>query len=140
LWVRIAAGAFLIASLLSMLLPRVLNPTWTEGVPADQLPSAFGFITLGLLLVWCVARSRIEVSGDEVLIVNPWGTKKLSKADIVRVEPGPFGVDFRTEEQRIVGFAVQATAVFTGDRPRWVDIAEVLTGRTPDWQATDYGD
>jgi hypothetical protein len=140
LWGRIAAVTFLIGNLWSMLYPQALNPSWTDGVPPDELPPALGFILLALALVWCVARSRIEVSADEVLVVNPWGTTKLRKTDVIEVRPGPFGVEFHTERRRTIGLAVQATALYVGDRPRWVEIAELVTGRTPEWQDSDPDD
>lgn len=136
LWVRMSATAFLVVIVLSILFPQVLNPAWTEGTPPDQLPFAYGFLALALVLVWCTIHSRIEVSGDEIIVVNPWGTRRLATADVVEVRSGPFGVEFLTEQRRVIGLAVQTTDSFVGDRPRWVDLAQLVTGVTPHWQET----
>ena len=134
LWVRVAAGAFLVVVVLSILFPQVLNPAWAEGTPSDQVPFAYGFLALALVLVWCTIRSRVEVTRDEMIVVNPWVTRRLAKGDVVEVRPGPFGVELLTEERRVVCLAVQTTGSFAGDRPRWVDVAELVTGETPDWR------
>jgi hypothetical protein len=46
-------------------------------------------------------------------------------------------VELLTRDQRHVAFAVPCTDVYIGARPRWVDIAEAITGYEPEGWETD---
>jgi hypothetical protein len=138
LWVRMAAVIALLSLAAMIAVPQAFNPDWTQGLPSDQLPWAIGMIGLAGLFVWCVWTARVEVDSVEVRVIHPWGVRRIPTTDIEEVRPGRLGVEFLDRHgNKTVGFAVQATAAFSGQRPRWVDIAEVVTGTVPDWQGDD---
>lgn len=140
LWVRIAAVVALLGLAAMIAVPWASNPDWTQGLPSDQLPWAIGMIGLAGLLAWCAWTARVEVDPVEVRVIHPWGVRRIPMADIEEVRPGPLGVEFLDRHgNKTVGLAVQTTAVFSSQRPRWVDIAELVTGTVPDWNCDDDG-
>jgi hypothetical protein len=121
----------------TLLYPQVLNPDWTDGTPETELRWLAGLVASTSLVAVAAWVSSIRVGPVDVRVVNPWGTLRLPRSEIVAVRPGPFGVELLTHEQRHVAFAVQCTVGYLGARPRWVDVAEAITGREPEWREPD---
>lgn len=132
LWVRCLATAVPLLLASTLLYPQVLNPDWTDGTPADELPWLTVLVAAAAAVGYAALVSRIIVDQGTLRIVNPWGARTLPIADIVAVERGSFGVEFVTDDgRRYVGFAVQCTSAPPGRRPRWVDVATAVTGGSP---------
>ncbi|MFD8494899.1 hypothetical protein [Amycolatopsis sp. NPDC059657] len=113
--------------------PLLLNPEWQrDGMPASEwFWAAVLYVAMGLL-VWSAFRSRIELGGDRLRVVNPWRSHILSAADVVDVSPGSLGVEFLLSSGKVVAaFAVQCTAFHLGSEPRWVGVAREVTRREP---------
>lgn len=134
LWVRLIACVVAVLMGLGLMFPQVLNPSWVTGTPASELPWGLAMLGIALLLALGTWVSKVEVTSERVRIVNPWGVKSMQRSQVVDVRPGPWGVEFVTVGGRAFSaFAVQCTATSRGPRPRWVDIAEAVTGRTTYW-------
>jgi hypothetical protein len=134
LWVRVIAGVVAVLMGLGLMFPQVLNPSWVTGTPASELPWGLAMLGIALLLALGTWVSKVEVTSERVRIVNPWGVKSMQRSQVVDVRPGPWGVEFVTVGGRAFSaLAVQCTATSRGPRPRWVDIAEAVTGRTTYW-------
>jgi hypothetical protein len=119
----------------TLLYPQALDPSWTHGTPADQLPWLISYICVTAIVAVCTFIARVTVNDDTVRIVNPWGTHEMSRASVVDVRPGPFGVEFvGASGDRHVALAVRCTAGYVGERPRWVELAHAVTGEEPRWR------
>ena len=104
-------------------------------MPADQYPWMATFYVVFAACIWANFRSRIELSGHQLRVTNPWGTSHVDTTDVTEVTPGSWGVEIhRTNHRPLIAFAVQCTFVYLTERPRWVDIAEAVTGREPEWR------
>ncbi|MEV6814232.1 hypothetical protein [Micromonospora sp. NPDC051296] len=141
LWVRIVAVGLPIALASTFLYPELLNPGWTDGMPADELPWWIGLVGVTAVLAFCVLVSRVTVDDNAVRIVNPWGTHEMARASVVDVRPGPYGVEFiGAAGDRHVALAVQCAGTILAKRPRWLELAQSVTGETPDRRQTEQDD
>jgi hypothetical protein len=43
---------------------------------------------LGLLAWWVVLRPRLVLTADDVVVVNPWGTRRVPLAEVATLSPG----------------------------------------------------
>jgi hypothetical protein len=130
LWVRLVA--VLVAALvgLALLFPQMLNPSWAEGTPASELPWALALFGIALAAAVSTSVSKVEVTEDRVRVVNPWRASSIPRSEVVDVRPGALGVEFVTAQGRALSaLAVQCTRVGLGGRPRWIALAEAVTGR-----------
>lgn len=131
-WVRLLAVAILLLMLaFGEFGPYLLNPDWRTGMPDfEQLWSTAILAVLGLI-AWAAFRSRIELDGGQLRVVNPWGTRIFLASNVATVRPGSLGVEFVLHSgQVVVAFAVQTTLVHIGPEPRWVDVAQAVLSRS----------
>jgi len=128
LWVRVAA--VLVGALIALGLPfpQLLNPSWAEGTPASELPWALALFGIALMAAVSTWIAKVEVTEEPVRVVNPWGAKSIPRSEVMVVRPGAWGAEFVTAQGRMHSLAVQCTRVSLGPRPRWVDLAEAVTG------------
>lgn len=130
LWVRLIAVLVIALVGLGLLFPQTLNPSWAEGTPASELPWALALFGISLAVAVSAWVSKVEVTEDRVRVVNPWGASWVARSEVVDVRPGALGVQFVTTQGRALSaLAVQCTRVGLGGRPRWIDLAEAVTGR-----------
>lgn len=131
-WLRgLATGAPLVLAS-TLLHPQVLNPDWTNGTPRQELPWLAVLLTVASVMSYAALVSKIVIDRPMLCIGNPWGRRILRAGDVVAVEPGPFGVQFRTSDGcRHVALAVQCRSVAPGGNQRWVDVAASVTGQEP---------
>jgi hypothetical protein len=60
-----------------------------SGVFAMGALAVTGTAAVVSLFAWWVAlRPKLEVTAEEVIAVNPWGTQRVALADVVAVTPG----------------------------------------------------
>ena len=135
LWVRcVAVGVpLLLAS--TLLYPQVLNPEWASGTPRNEM--VWLVVIIAITSVAVGARScRVWKSTTQPFgLSTPWGSRVVRRDRVKTVAAGSYGVEFITMDgDRLIALAVQATAAYMGDRPRWVDLAIAVTGREPKWR------
>jgi hypothetical protein len=77
------------------------------------------------LVIWGVAlRPRLVLTGDVIVVVNPWGTQRVPVADVVAVTRSMFGARLELRS----GWSVTAFALaeaYSGGFDRGRRIAEV---------------
>jgi hypothetical protein len=71
---------------------------WVQAAIRPSLDAALEALTLtgiaavyGLLIWWVALRSRLVLAGDEIVVVNPWGTQRVPVADVAAVTRSMFG-------------------------------------------------
>lgn len=137
LWIRLLAAAVPLLLASTVLYPGVLNPDWSRDMPSEEMPWMALMVAVTGLVAVATWVSSIRVAPETVRIVNPWGSRRLRRSEIVNVGPGPYGVELHTRQRRHVAFAVQCTDGYVGTRPRWVDVVEAITDREPEWRELD---
>jgi hypothetical protein len=78
----------------------------------------------GLALWWMALRPRLVLTGDELVVVNPWGTQRVPVADVVAVTRGLSGARLELRS----GWSVTVFALseaYSGGFRRGRRIAEV---------------
>lgn len=45
----------------------------------------------GLAIWWVALRPRLVLTGDELIVVNPWGTQRVAVAEVAAVSRSPYG-------------------------------------------------
>lgn len=128
LWVRLVAVAIPLAGLPFVLWPWLLNPEWTNGVPANELVFDGIFYLVFGLMIWAAFRSRLDVDEERVRVINPWGTRSFPRGAVRNARAGGLGLELLLDDRRVIVFAVQCVG---GHRPRWVEVARTITGRDP---------
>lgn len=126
-WVRALSVAVLAFPVATFLAPSWFNPTWEEGMPADQLPWLIGVLVVLLMVMCATFYARVELTGEQVRVVNPWRTHAFPLREIADMRPGSFGLEFElTSGRKVSAFAVQCTYASIGPEPRWVEVAQTL--------------
>lgn len=109
-------------------------------MPADQYPWVALFYVAFAACIWSSFRSRLDLRGEMLTVTNPWGRQIAKVNEVVDVTPGSYGTEIHlTDDRRLIVFAVQSTFAYW-ERPRWVDVAEAITGREPQWRFEEDDD
>jgi len=135
-WVRAITLTVPVLFLAPVLWPASFNPTWINGMPADQYPSMALFYLVLAVCIWASFRSRLDLTGDTLTVTNPCGSYTIRVDQVWKVVPGSWGTELHLTggQRRLVVFAVQCTYLTWGEKPRWVGVAEALTGQEPEWR------
>lgn len=82
------------------------------------------------VLVWLFAfRPALAVTGTEVVVTNPWGTRRIPLADVAGAEGGYFGLAVRRRSGgSVTAWAVQKSngATWSGRRTRADEAADAI--------------
>jgi hypothetical protein len=88
-------------------------------------------VALGLAVWWLGAFwPAIVLTTSEVIVRNPWGTRRVPLADITDVRPGYSGLTVTTRPgQSVTAWAVQKsnTAKWSGRQTRADEVAAIIT-------------
>ena len=97
-----------------------------------------GYLVLAalLLLVWRLAfHPRVTLEAGQVEIRNPVGRHRFAARDVQGFEMTDYGLRFQLSDGgRPYTFIFQDTQFFRA--PRWLDLAEAVTGRRPTLQSS----
>lgn len=131
-WVRLLA--VVMSSSVALLAWRwqSRDPDGWNSVPVGERVRFAMLVVLLVPLVWAAFRSRVELAGGQVRVVNPWGSKTFPVSEVVCARLGNSGLEFvLARRPAVTVFAVQCAPALRGQVPMWVDVARTISGRDP---------
>lgn len=130
----VRSAAVLVSALLTVAaspaMEELLNP---EGLPPADQVVGYVIAAASVAATWLLAfRPHVRLSADGTVEVrNALGTTSFRSKDVEAVAPTPYGVQFVLRDgRRVTTIAFQDTGTLSGE-PRWIDLAEAVTGTRP---------
>lgn len=127
----------LVVALPVLLLPVAVWPSALGATPdAQRQPIRIAFLCALYLvfaaLAWVAFRLRVDVTRGTVRVTNAGRSTVFAADDVVAVEPTARGVRFVIHgRDPVIAYAVACPPPAPGERPRWLDVAEVVAGEDP---------
>jgi Bacterial PH domain len=130
-WIRVAS-VLVLAGLLAQYADTVRRVASGQ-LPATEARDGLIVVAVVALLVWrCAFHPSVRLSPDgQVTVRNPLRRYRFAAAEVTGFSFTGFGLAFHLANgQRPVSFVFQNTAHRAA--PRWFQVAEAITGQTPE--------
>ena len=95
---RLAVFGRVLATIIAAVPALMAVVLWVQAAIQTSVDGALEALTLtgiaavyGLLIWWMALRPRLVLAGDELVVVNPWGTQRVAVGDVVAVTDGMWG-------------------------------------------------
>ncbi|MFE0629162.1 PH domain-containing protein [Streptomyces sp. NPDC058864] len=127
-----------VGRVVGILLPSVLGVKalvgWAGWVAAPDVAAArsaglWSAIAVGvtLFLWWNVFRVRLEVGPAGIVAVNPWGTQRLARDEVVAVRLAAWGAEFHHRDGfKTTAYALSELAAGTPQARRFAELRAVM--------------